>query len=333
MAQLYKSKVEVKVASMDRESIKKTEKKNFMKEVKRQKFLIFWSIIFVIYGVIFYYIPLAGWAIGFQDYKPKQQVNILKIITQGQYVGTKHFKYLFTSERFLKSVRNTFAMGSLKLLFTTVTAIAFAILLNEVRNLMAKKVVQTISYLPHFLSMVIVCGIFHDAFSSKGIINEVLTNTHILKSSFAFWGAPKWFWGLIVFLNVWKETGWNAIIYLAAITSIDPNLYEAAAIDGAGRWGKIRHITLPSIRPTIIILLIINIGNIINAGFEEQYMLRNGLVAQVSDTIDVYIFVDCMKGFAYSRGVAAGIFKSLIAIALIVIANTVAKKLGEERIF
>jgi len=304
-----------------------------MKEVKRQKFLLFWSVVFVIYGIIFYYIPLAGWAIGFQDYKPQQKVNLFKIITTGKYVGWKHFDYLFHSERFLNSVRNTFAMGTLKLIFTTFFAIAFAILLNEVKNMKAKKTVQTISYLPHFLSMVIVCGIFHDSFAAKGIINELLTNAHILKSPFAFWGSPKWFWGLIVFLNVWKETGWNAIIYLAAITSIDPNLYEAASIDGAGRWGKMRHITLPSIRPTIMILLIINIGNIINAGFEEQYILRNGLVAQVSDTIDVYVFVDCMKNFAYSRGVAAGIFKSVVAIVLIVIANTVAKKLGEERIF
>lgn len=318
---------------MDRENIKKTEKKNFMKEVKRQRFLIFWSIVFVIYGVIFYYIPLIGWVIGFQDYKPQMNTNLFKIVGESKIVGWKHFQYIFKDERFLKALRNTFAMGILKLVFTTVMAIAFAILLNEVRNIKAKKLVQTISYLPHFLSMVIVCGIFHDAFAAKGIINELLVGAHIFKSPFAFWGAPKCFWGLIVFLNVWKETGWNAIIYLAAITSIDPNLYEAASIDGAGRWGKMRHITLPSIRPTIIILLIINIGNIINAGFEEQFLLRNGLVAQVSDTIDVYVFVDCMRNNAYSRGVAAGIFKSVVAIALIVIANTVAKKLGEERIF
>lgn len=318
---------------MDRENVKKNEKKNFMKEVKRQKFLLLWSAVFVIYGVIFYYIPLAGWAIGFQDYKPQMKTNLLKIVLQGKYVGWKHFDYLFKDERFLKAIKNTFAMGSLKLVFTTVFAIGFAILLNEVKNIKAKKVVQTISYLPHFLSMVIVCCIFHDAFASKGIVNEILINTHILKSPFAFWGAPKFFWGLIVFLNVWKETGWNAIIYLAAITSIDPNLYEAASIDGAGRWGKIKHITIPSIRPTIIILLILNIGNIINAGFEEQYLLRNGLVAQVSDTIDVYVFVDCMKNFAYSRGVAAGVFKSAVAIVLIFAANTIAKKMGEERIF
>ena len=138
---------------------------------------------------------------------------------------------------------------------------------------------------------------------------------------------------MVAFANVWKETGWNAIVYLAAITAIDANLYEAASIDGAGRWGKIKNITLPSIRPTIIVLLLINIGNVINAGFEVQYMLRNGLTKSVADTIDIYTLTWSIGQNDYSLGTAAGMFKSLVSIVLVVAANALAKRLGEERLF
>lgn len=149
----------------------------------------------------------------------------------------------------------------------------------------------------------------------------------------SFFSVPELFWPIVAFANIWKETGWNAIIYLAAITSIDPSLYEAAAIDGAGRWAKIKYITLPGIRPTIMILLLMNIGNILNAGFEIQYLLGNGLIKNVSDTIDIYVLTWGISQSDYSLGTAAGIFKSVVAIILIVIANGVAKRTGEERLF
>ena len=297
------------------------------KEIKRQKFLMLCTLCFVIYGIIFYYVPLGGWIMAFQNYKAKDG------FFGSQFVGLAKFKFLFSDSTFIQVIRNTLAMGVLNLVSTFVMAIVFAILLNEVRNTMGKKLVQTISYLPHFLSWIIVTGILHDALSSTGIVNELLVNAGLLKQPINFFAHKEYFWPIVAFANVWKETGWNAIVYLAAITSIDPSLYEAATIDGAGRWAKIKNITLPGIKPTIMILLIMNIGNVLNAGFEVQYLLGNGLVKSVSDTIDIYTLTWGVGQNDYSLGTAAGIFKSVVAIILIVAANAFAKKTGEETLF
>ena len=169
--------------------------------------------------------------------------------------------------------------------------------------------------------------------SGSGIINEILMNLHVITQPINFFAHPNYFWPIVAFANVWKETGWNAIIYLAAITSIDPSLYEAASIDGAGRWAKIKYVTLPGIKPTIMILLLMNVGNVLNAGFEIQYLLGNGLVQKVSQTIDIYVLKWGISQGDYSIGTAAGIFKSAVSIILIVIANQIAKRNGEERLF
>ena len=297
------------------------------KEVKRQKVLLFWSALIVAYGVVFYYAPLAGWLMAFQDYKPKDG------LFGSAFIGLAKFKRLFSDATFLRVIRNTLAMGVINLISTFVMAILFAILLNEIKSKGGKKVVQTISYLPHFLSWIIVTGILHDALSTSGIINELLLKFHILDQPLNFFAHPKYFWPLVAFANVWKETGWNAIIYLAAITAIDPSLYEAASIDGAGRLAKIKYVTLPGIRPTIMITLLMNVGNVLNAGFEIQYLLGNGLVQSVSQTIDIYVLKWGISQGDYAMGTAAGIFKSLVSIVLIVIANQIAKHNGEERLF
>ena len=205
--------------------------------------------------------------------------------------------------------------------------------MNEFRLLRAKKVVQTISYLPHFLSWIIVTGILNDALSSTGIINELLVKFGLVKDSVPFFSIPALFWPIVTFAHVWKETGWNAIIYLAAITAIDPSLYEAADMDGASRFQKVWYITLPSLRPTIMILLLINVGNVLNAGFEVQYLLGNGLVKKVSETIDIFVLKWGISQNDFSLGTAAGIFKSAISILLIVLCNAWAKHAGEERLF
>lgn len=306
--------------------VKMKEKLN-KNELHRQSVLLVFTVIFVIYGFIFYYLPLAGWIMGFQNYKIRDG------LFHSQFVGFDKFIFLFQDKSFLRVIRNTLAMGIINLVATFVTAIAFAILLNEVRNKTGKKMVQTISYLPHFLSWIIVTGIIHDALSNTGIINEILMNLHVIDGPINFFAHEKYFWPIVAFANVWKETGWNAIIYLAAITSIDPSLYEAAEMDGAGRWAKIKHITLPGIRPTIMILLVMNVGNVLNAGFEVQYLLGNGLVRKVSETIDIYVLNWGVSQSDYSLGTAAGIFKSVVAIILIIIANSVAKKSGEEHLF
>ena len=302
-----------------------TKKAFNMADFKRQRILIIWAAAIVIYGIVFHYAPLVGWLMAFQNYKP------VTGLLHSEFVGLGKFKYLFSDVTFLRVIRNTLAMGVINLAVTFFMAILFAILLNEMAFKGGKKVVQTISYLPHFLSWIIVTGILHDALSASGIVNELLG--YIGVSSINFFAEPKYFWGIVAFANVWKETGWNAIIYLAAITSIDPNLYEAAEIDGAGRWGKIRHITLPSLRPTIMILLLMNIGWILNAGFEVQYILGNGLVKSVSETIDIYTLTWGISQNDYSLGTAAGIFRSAVSIALILISNYVARKTGENKLF
>ena len=315
------------VSARKKTKIQEPKTKITWAEIKRQKVLLIWAGIITLYGVIFYYLPLAGWAMAFQNYKPKDG------ILHSQFIGLEKFKMLFSDATFLRVIRNTLAMGVINLVVTFVTAIAFAILLNEVRNRGGKKVVQTISYLPHFLSWIVVTGILHDMLSGTGIINELLMNAHLITQPINFFAHESYFWPIVAFANVWKETGWNAIIYLAAITSIDPSLYEAAAIDGAGRWGKIKYVTLPGIKPTIIILLLMNVGNVLNAGFEIQYLLGNGLVQNVSQTIDIYVLKWGISQGDYAIGTAAGIFKSVVSIILIVAANQIAKRNGEERLF
>lgn len=305
----------------------KKDKRITWKEVKRQKFLLVVSFFVVVYGIVFYYWPLTGWLMAFQQYKPKDG------LLHSKFVGLAKFKFLFEDAVFLRVIRNTFAMGVINLVTTTFMAILFAILLNEMRSAIAKKTVQTISYLPHFLSWIIVTGILHDALSPTGIINDLLMRSGAIDQAINFFAHPKYFWAIVAFANNWKETGWNAIIYLAAITAIDPTLYEAASIDGAGRWAKIKHITLPGIRPTIMILLLMNVGNVLNAGFEVQYLLGNGLIKSVSETIDIYVLTWGISQNDFSLGTAAGMFKSAVSIALIVLANWAAKKTGDDSLF
>ncbi len=305
-----------------------TQKKSFnMVDFKHQKVLIFWAAIITVYGIIFNYLPLAGWLMAFQNYKP------VTGLLHSEFIGLDKFKLLFSDVAFLRVIRNTLAMGVINLAVTFFMAILFAILLNEMASKGGKKVVQTISYLPHFLSWIIVTGILHDALSGTGIINTLLMHFGAISQPINFFAHEKYFWPIVAFANVWKETGWNAIIYLAAITSIDPSLYEAAAIDGAGRWAKIKNVTLPGIKPTIMILLLMNVGNVLNAGFEIQYLLGNGLVQNVSQTIDIYVLKWGISQGDYSIGTAAGIFKSVVSIVLIVIFNNIAKRHGEERLF
>ena len=305
----------------------KQDRKITWKEIKRQKSLLIVAFFVTVYGIIFYYLPLAGWLMAFQNFKPKSG------LLGSKFVGLDKFKFLFEDATFIRAIRNTFCMGALNLLTTTVMAILFAVLLNEIRSKIAKKTVQTISYLPHFLSWIIVTGILHDALSSTGIINDLLLRFGVIDQAINFFAYPKFFWPIVAFANCWKETGWNAIIYLAAITAIDPCLYEEASIDGASRLQKIRYITLPGIKPTIMILLLMNVGNVLNAGFEVQYLLGNGLVQKVSQTIDIYVLNWGISQNDFSLGTAAGIFKSVVSIALIVVCNQMAKRAGEERLF
>ena len=306
----------------------KVKKINILEKMKKQKALIIMSIPFIIYTLVFNYAPLIGWAMAFQKFKPA------KSLFNQTWVGFDQFKILFNDPTFLGVIRNTLCMSLINLTLGFICSIGFALLLNEVRLMLAKKFVQTISYLPHFLSWIIVTGIVVDVLATDtGIINQVLVGLHLIDAPINFFAETKYFWGIVGITNVWKEVGWGSIIYLAAITAINPDLYEAAEIDGAGRIKKILYVTLPGIKSTIFILLIMNIGNIVNAGFELQYLLGNGLVQSVSQTIDIFVLKYGISMNNYSLATAAGIFKSVVSIVLIFMANQFAKRAGEERLF
>jgi putative aldouronate transport system permease protein len=302
--------------------------KKLFKKCKEQKELVLLSIPFVIYALIFYYAPLSGWLMAFQNYRPGRG------IFEQEWVGLNNFKFLFSDPTFINVVRNTLAMSMINLVLGFIFSIGFALLLNEVRNKTVKKFMQTVSYLPHFLSWIIVTGIVMEVLSPEtGIINQLLLVFGIIDAPINFFADPKYFWWIVGFANVWKSTGWGSIIYLAAMASINEELYEAASIDGANRLRKIWHVTLPGIKPTIFILLLINIGNILNAGFEVQYLLGNGLVQGVSQTIDIFVLKYGISLNNYSLATAAGIFNGIISLTLIFIANHLAKAAGEERLF
>jgi putative aldouronate transport system permease protein len=224
-------------------------------------------------------------------------------------------------------------MGLLGLVFGTVSSIVFALLINEVRLLKFKRLTQTVSYLPHFVSWVIVANIVTTMLSQDGVINNILMGLNLVDRPVGFMSNPDMFWGIITVADVWKETGWNAIIYLAAMAGADPQLYEAARVDGANRWKQMWHITLPSIRPVIIVLLILNIGNLINIGFEKQMLLGNNIVAEKALVLDLYALNYGIGMFRYSFGTAIGIFKSVISVILIVVFNNLAKRTGDGGIY
>ena len=300
------------------------QKVPFFKQVWQQRQLALMSVPMFLYICLFNYFPLWGWITAFMNYKPAVP------LFENQWVGLKNFEWLFSKPEFLGAVRNTFAMAAINLVFGFVFPILLALFLNEIRSIRFKRTVQTVTYLPHFLSWVIVVGIAQTIFASDGAINQLILALGISKSPIFFLGEGKYFWWLVGAINVWKECGWNTIIYLAAISAIDPALYEAAEMDGAGRFKKMLHIALPGIRSTFMVLLIMNIGYLMEAGFEIQYLMGQNVVMDWSQTIDIFALKYGITKGQYSRAIAAGIFKSLVSIALMISANFTAKRLGED---
>ncbi len=281
----------------------------------------------IILTFLFSYYPLTGWIMAFQNYKPKPGVGYL----DQTFVGLDQFRFLFKEADFWRSLRNTLVMSTMNLVFGFLFSIVFALLLNEIRSTNMKKITQTVSYLPHFLSWVIVASLISNMLSSDGPLNSLLLKFGLIQKSTLFLGEPKYFWWVVAFSNVWKEMGWNSIIYIAAMAGIDQSLYEVASLDGANRYQKMWHVTLAGIRPTIVVLLIMNLGWILNAGFEVQYLLgSSGLLVDVSQTIDIFVLKYGMNIRNYSLATAAGIFKSVISIVLVFGANTIANKFGEN---
>ncbi|NIK71977.1 MULTISPECIES: ABC transporter permease subunit [unclassified Paenibacillus] len=293
----------------------------------QQRYLYMMSLPFVAWIIIFSYVPVWGWLTAFQNYKPKNS------ILDQKWAGFENFVELFQDERFYIVLRNTLAMSTMGLIAGFAVPVIFALLLNEIKGQFFKRSVQTISYLPHFVSWVVVAGLVYKMLSTDGgAVNQLLMWLHIIDQPIQFMAKGHLFWGIVTASDLWKETGWNSIIFLAAMAGIDPELYEASTVDGAGRFRKMWHITLPGIRTTFMVLFILSIGHLISIGFEKQFLLGNPLVADYSEVFDLYALKYGIQMSRYSYGTAIGIVNSVVSILLVFIANGIYKRVTKETV-
>ncbi len=312
-------------------------KKTFWARLREEKYLQVMALLGILWMLIFNYIPMYGILIAFKkNFYITTPLFSKKFFSTpwADHHGFQHFLNFFKDEEFFNVMTNTLGISILKLIFNFTLPIVFALLLNEVRNMKFKKVVQTITYMPHFLSWVVLGGILTTWLGEGGLFNDILVNKlKIMDESISFLAYPKYFWGITVISDLWKELGWSAIIYLAAISGIDQEMYEAAKVDGASRWKQIWTITLPSIAPTVTIMFILAVGGLLNTNFDQILVLNNPLNAPRSNVLDIYVYQTAMRGMRYSYASAIGLFKSVIAFILLFIANQVTKKLNDTSLF
>lgn len=298
------------------------------KELWNNRYLYLFVLPGLVWFLIFCYQPMYGVVIAFKDY------DIIKGVFASEWVGFANFQAFFESPNFAVIMRNSIAISLLKLVFGFPAPIILAILLNEVRNIVFKRVAQTISYLPFFVSWVVVAGIWYELFSTDGgIVNQVLQALGIIREPVFWFGSENLIWGMLVASDVWKGIGFGTIIYLASIVSVNTDLYESAVIDGANRFKQIWHITLPAIRPTIILLFILNMAGILDAGFEQVYVMQNPMVLGKAEIIDTYVMKMGIFRAQYELATAVGVFKSVIGMIALFTLNYLIKKTGEEGIF
>ncbi|WP_169089987.1 ABC transporter permease [Paenibacillus sp. PL91] len=283
--------------------------------------MIFPALVFIL---VFNYFPMYGVLMAFQDY------SLFKGFFGSPWAGFKHFEMFFNSPDFFRVIKNTIVISLLKLVINFPAPILLALMLNEVRNMAFKKVIQTISYLPHFLSWVIVSGFTISILSvDNGSLNIMLQALGLIDKPINFLSLPEYFWGIIVTTNLWKEIGFATIVYLAAIAGVNPSLYEAASIDGASKFKQIFLITLPSITPVIIIFLILNIGSLLNAGFDDLLLLgRSAMLRDVAEVIDTYAYRIGIINNRFSYAAAVGLFKAVISVGLLTMANYLSRRAG-----
>jgi len=294
--------------------------------LSRNKLLYLMILPGLLYFLIFKYGPMFGLVIAFQNFKPS------KGVMDSEWVGFEHFNRLFTEPDFLQILTNTLVLFGFSLLFYFPIPIILALMLNEVRSTGFKRLFQSLVYLPHFMSWVIIVSISYVMLTMDGgIINSLIESLGFDKVNFLL--SSEWFRPTYVIQVIWREAGWGTIIYLAAMAAIDPQLYEAARMDGAGRLRQIWHITLPAIRSVIILLLILKIGDVLELGFEHVYLLLNSMNRDVAEIIDTYVYSVGIQQGKFSYSSAIGLFKSLIGLILVMLANRLAKKFGEEGVY
>lgn len=316
---------ELQLSSKFKKENKKSKWQIIKKDFKINKYVYLMAIPMVVYFILFHYMPMYGIVIGFKDFSPRIGV------WGSPWVGLKHFKEFFDSLYFSRTVRNTALLSLYSLLWGFPASIILALLLNEIRREKFKRCIQTITYLPHFISLVVICGLIVDFTSTDGLFNAILSNFGVEATNWLT--KPEWFRTIYIGSGVWQSIGWDSIIFLAALTGIDPSLYEAAKIDGAGRWKQMLHVTLPGLMPTIVIMLILNIGGLMSVGYEKIILLYNSLTYETADVISSYVYRKGLQGGDYSFSTAVGLFESIIGFTLLIIANKLSKKITEQSLW
>ncbi|MFD0675908.1 MULTISPECIES: ABC transporter permease [unclassified Paenibacillus] len=292
----------------------------------QQKWMYVLALPGILYFLVFKFAPLWGLLIAFKEYNP------YKGLWDSQWVGFTNFTELFSSQVFYSMLRNTFAINIFGIIFMFPLPIILAVMLNEVRHEVFKRINQSIVYLPHFLSWVVVASMtFFMLSTDVGIVNKIISGMGY--ETVSFLSTPDYYWALLTAQSMWKEAGWGTIIFLAAMAGVDPQQYEAAVIDGASRMKQIWHITLPAIRPTIIILLILRLGHMADVGFEQVLLMNNPLVTSVSQVFDTYAYTIGILGGKTSVGVTVGMFKGVVGLILVLLSNYTVKKMGQEGIY
>ena len=279
----------------------------------------------VLFVIVFKYVPMVGIVIAFEKYYPA------KGILHSKWIGLTNFRNLFTMPGFFRALRNTLSMSIWKLILGIVVPVSFTILLNEIKSTGIKKSVQTLIYLPHFISWVLLAGIFTKLLGGSGLVNEMLGKLGI--GPIVFLGDNDWFQATIIITHIWKEFGYGTIVYLAAISGVNEDLYEAAAIDGAGHWKQMVHVTLPAIVPTIILMTCLSIGSILNAGFDQVYNLYNNLVLESGDIIDTLVYRIGFGNGQFGLSTAADLFKSAVSCIMILSSYRIAYRASGYRVF
>jgi len=303
------------------------KRNRFLSKFYGQRYLQAMALLGVAWMILFNYLPMYGIIIAFKDY-----IGIGNY-TKAPWAGWEHFRTIFEDDLMINVIRNTLGISLLKLIIGFPIPIIFALFLNELRSLRFNRIVQTITYLPHFLSWVILGGILTTWLADIGIVNDVLMGLGLVKEPIFYLSEPKYFWTIVITSDIWKEFGWSAIIYIAAISSISPDLYEAATIDGAGRFQRMRYITVPSIKGTISILFILAVGNILNSNFDQILVLKNQLNESTSSVIDIYVYEIGIKQGRFSYSAAVGLVKGIIALFLLLLANSFSKRMNQSSLF
>ncbi|WP_372237386.1 ABC transporter permease [Paenibacillus sp. FSL H7-0331] len=308
---------------------KKGQRANFMenlaKDFARNKYLYLMMVPVIVYYAIFHYAPMYGAIIAFKDYTP------MKGITGSEWVGLSHFKDFFSSYYFWRILKNTVVISLYTLCFEFPAPIILAILINEVRHHIFKRFVQSVTYMPYFISLIVICGMINDFTNSDGIINKLFM--YFGYDGQAMLQKPEMFRSIYVISEIWQKIGWESIIYIAALTGIDQEQYEAAHMDGASRWKQILHITLPGIMPTIAIMFILRMGNMLNVGFEKILLLYNPVTYDTADVISSFVYRKGLLEFGWSYSTAVGLFNSVINLILLFSANYISRKVNKSSLW